>query len=73
MGKDVADDKTTPQIENLAEITLPEFVEMVKQMRHNQRRCERNATPEKVATRNGWEQKVDAVVAVLTDTQLKLW
>lgn len=69
----MADDKTTPQIENLAEITLPEFVEMVQQMRHNQRRCERNPTPEKVTTRNGWEQKVDAVVAVLTDTQLKLW
>lgn len=40
----MADDKTTPQIENLAEITLPEFVEMVKQMRHQptEVRTERN-------------------------------
>lgn len=69
----MADDKTTPQIENLAEITLPDFVEMVKQMRHNQRRCERNPTPEKINTRIEWERKVDAVVAALTDTQLALW
>ena len=73
MGKDMADENKSPQIENPAKITLEELAYMVKQMRHNQRRCERNATPEKVATRNGWEQKVDAVVAVLTDTQLKLW
>lgn len=69
----MADDKTTIQIENLTEITLPEFVEMVKQMRHNQRRCELNPTPKKVKTRNGWEQKVDFVIAELTDTQLQLW
>lgn len=69
----MADDKTTPQIENLAEITLPEFVKMVKQMRHNQRRCQRNQTPEKLATLEMWKRRVDAIVAVLTDTQLNLW
>ena len=69
----MADETKAPQIENPEKITAKDLAEMVKQMRHNQRRCERNATPEKVATRNGWEQKVDAVVAVLTDTQLKLW
>lgn len=46
---------------------------MVKQMRHNQRRCQRNPTPEKLATLESWERRVDAVVAVVTDTQLKLW
>ena len=46
---------------------------MVKQMRHNQRRCQRNPTPEKLATLERWEKQVDAVVAVLTDTQMKLW
>lgn len=70
----MADDKTTPQIENLAEITLPEFVEMVKQMRHNQRRCQRNPTPEKLATLESWEKQVDYIIGILTDTQIKiLW
>ena len=41
-GKDMADEQTALKTENLKEITLPDFVEMVKQMRHNQRRCERN-------------------------------
>ena len=54
-------------------ITVREFAEMVKQMRHNQRRCQRNPTPEKLATLESWERRVDAVVAVVTDTQLKLW
>lgn len=62
-----------PQIENPEKITVREFAEMVKQMRHNQRRCQRNPTPEKLATLESWERRVDAVVAVVTDTQLKLW
>lgn len=62
-----------PQIENPAKITLEELVYMVKQMRHNQRRCEWNPTPEKIATRTAWEQKVDGVIAVLADTQMKLF
>ena len=74
MSKDTADEQTTPQNENLAEITLPEFVEMVKQMRHNQRRCQRNPTPEKLATLESWEKQVDYIIGILTDTQIKiLW
>ena len=69
----MADEQTTPQNENLAEITLPEFVEIVKQMRHNQRRCQRNPTPEKLATLERLEKEVDIVIAVLTDKQLNLW
>lgn len=66
----MADENKSPQIENPAKITLEELAYMVKQMRHNQRRCERNPTPEKIATRTGREQKVDGVIAVLTDTQM---
>lgn len=69
----MADETKAPQIENPEKITVREFAEMVKQMRHNQRRCQRNPTPEKLATLEIWERRVDAVVAVVTDTQLKLW
>lgn len=56
-----------------AEITAKELAEMVKQMRHNQRRSKHNPTPEKLATLERWEKEVDAIVAVLTDTQMKLF
>ena len=69
----MADETKAPQIENPEKITVREFAEMVKQMRHNQRRCQRNPIPEKLATLESWERRVDAVVAVVTDTQLKLW
>lgn len=69
----MADETKAPQIENPEKITVREFAEMVKQMRHNQRRCQRNPTTEKLATLESWERRVDAVVAVVTDTQLKLW
>ena len=46
----MADETKAPQIENPEKITVREFAEMVKQMRHNQRRCQRNPTPEKLAT-----------------------
>lgn len=67
------EEEKTTQIENPGKITLEEFAELVKQMRHNQRRCQRNPTPEKLATLESWERKVDAVIAVLTDTQMKLF
>lgn len=54
-------------------VTYTDFINAIKQMRHNQRRCQRNPTPEKLATLESWERKVDAVVAVLTDTQMKLF
>lgn len=69
----MVNENKSPQIENPGKITLEELAQMVKQMRHNQRRCERNPTPEKVATRTAWEQEVDGVIAVLTDTQMKLF
>lgn len=72
-GKEMADDYKAPQIENPEKITAKDLAEMVKQMRHNQRRCQRNPTPEKLATLESWERKVDTVVAILTDTQMKLF
>lgn len=69
----MADETKAPQIENPEKITAKDLAEMVKQMRHNQRRCQRNPTPEKLATLERWEKEVDAVVAVLTDTQMKLF
>lgn len=54
-------------------VTYTDFINAIKQMRHSQRRYKRNPTPEKLATLESWERKVDAVVAVLTDTQMKLF
>ena len=54
-------------------VTFEAFIEMVKQMRHNQRRFENLNKPEINKTRKEWEKEVDAAVAQLTDTQKKLW
>ena len=54
-------------------VTYTDFINAIKQMRHSQRRYKRNPTPEKLATLESWERKVDAVIAVLTDTQMKLF
>lgn len=43
----MADDNKAPQIENPEKITAKDLAEMVKQMRHNQRRCQRNPQPRK--------------------------
>ena len=69
----MADEKKSRKSKIPKKITAKDLAEMVKQMRHNQRRCQRNPTPEKLATLESWERKVDAVVAVLTDTQMKLF
>lgn len=54
-------------------VTYTDFINAIKQMRHSQRRYKRNPTPEKLATLERWEKEVDAVVAVLTDIQMKLF
>lgn len=54
-------------------VTFEAFIEMVKQMRHNQRRFENLNKPEINETRKDWEKKVDAAVAQLTDTQIKMF
>lgn len=58
---------------NNSPVTFEVFVEMVKQMRHNQRRFDRLRKPEIDETRKKCEKEVDEVVAKITDTQKKLW
>lgn len=62
-----------PQIENPDKITLEELAELIKQMRHNQRRYFRTRKPEVLETCKKLEKEVDDIIAVLTDTQLKLF
>lgn len=54
-------------------VTYTDFINAIKQMRHSQRRYKRNPTPEKLATLESWERKVDAVIAKMFDTQLKMF
>lgn len=61
------------QIENPDKITLEEFAELVKQMRHNQRRYFAQRRPEILETCKRLEHEVDAIVAKLTDRQLSLF
>lgn len=61
------------QIENSKEITIKEFAELVKQMRYNQRRYFAQRRPEILETCKKLEKEVDAIVAKITDTQMKLF
>lgn len=54
-------------------ITLEQFVEKVKQMRHNQRRYCRTHKPEILETLEPLEKEIDDIINKLTDTQLKLF
>ena len=62
-----------PQIENHDKITLEEFAELVKQMRHNQRRYFAQRRPEILATCKKLESEVDAVIAKMFDKQLSIF
>lgn len=63
----------TPQNGDFKKITLNEFAELVKQMRHNQRRYFAQRKPEILETCKMLETEVDEIIARLTDTQLKLF
>lgn len=67
------EEEKAQQIENPGKITLEEFAELVKQMRHNQRRYFAQRRPEILATCKKLESEVDAVIAKLFDKQLKLF
>lgn len=54
-------------------VTYTDFINAIKQMRHSQRRYKRNPTPEKLATLESWERKVDAIIAKITDKQMRLF
>jgi hypothetical protein len=67
------EEEKTTQIENPGKITLEEFAELVKQMRHNQRRYFAQRRPEILATCKKLESEVDAVIAKLFDKQLRIF
>lgn len=68
-----AEEEKASQIENPREITLEEFAELVRQMRHNQRRYFAQRRPEILETCKRLEHEVDVIVAKLTDKQMKLF
>lgn len=49
------------------------FVDLVKQMRHNQKRYNRFQKPEIRETLNAVEKEVDEIINKLTDSQLNIW
>lgn len=67
------EEEKAPQIENPGKITLEEFAELVKQMRHNQRRYFAQRRPEILETCKRLEHEVDAIVAKITDKQMRLF
>lgn len=67
------EEEKTPQIENPGKITLEEFAELIRQMRHNQRRYFARRRPEILATCKKLESEVDAVIAKMFDKQLKMF
>lgn len=58
---------------NPGKITLEEFAELIRQMRHNQRRYFAQRRPEILATCKKLESEVDAVIAKMFDKQLKMF
>lgn len=67
------EEEKAQQIENPGKITLEEFAELVKQMRHNQRRYFAQRRPEILATCKKLESEVDAVIAKIFDKQLRIF
>lgn len=67
------EEEKNPQIENTGKITLEEFAELIRQMRHNQRRYFAQRRPEILATCKKLEREVDAIVAKITDKQMRLF
>lgn len=50
-----------------------EFVELVRQVRHNQRRYMVSRRPEILETCRELESRLDAVISELTDRQMRLF
>lgn len=61
------------EITSISELDINDLLEYVKQMRHSQRRYKRNPKPEILKTLEYWERKVDNIVSLYSDSQLKLW
>lgn len=54
-------------------ITFEEFIELVKKMRHQQRRYFATRNKEVLAESKKLEQQVDSIIAKMNDTQLNLF
>ena len=73
MDKIYMEEEKAPQIENPGQITLEELAELIRQMRPNQSRYFAQCKPEILETCNRWEGEVDAIVAKITDKQMRLF
>lgn len=67
------EEEKNPQIESPGKITLEEFAELIRQLRHNQRRYFAQRRPEILETCKRLESEVDAIVAKITDKQMRLF
>lgn len=67
------EEEKNPQIENPEKITLEEFAELIRQLRHNQRRYFAQRRPEILETCKRLEGEVDVIVAKITDKQMRLF
>lgn len=58
---------------DIEELTLDEFIKLVKQMRHNQRRYRRNQKTEVLQTLEPIEKEIDDLIARYFERQIKLF
>lgn len=58
---------------DIEELTLDEFIKLVKQMRHNQRRYRRNQKTEVLQTLEPIEKEIDDLIARYFERQTKLF
>lgn len=56
-----------------AKTSLVELAQLVKQMRHNQRRYELFRKPEILETKLKLEKEVDDIINIITDTQKSIF
>lgn len=73
MGRYMIFEEKHPENENSEEITMNEFLLLVKDMRHQQRRYERFGKMQIKETKERAEQKVDEALGKIFNTQMKLF
>lgn len=72
-NKDNTPVEKVPENENSQEITLENFAELVKQMRHQQRRYFATHSKEILSDCKVLEAKVDSIINKIFDRQMKLF
>ena len=73
MVERIGSKEKSPHSEDLREITFEEFAELVRQMRHNQRRYKAQRKEAILETCEAYEKQVDDILARMFDTQLRLF